>query len=780
MGDSDRRLVSTANALDQFLGGHLSQQTADDPVWRPGGDSDQCTGGDSYRRVASESDPRAVSDSDQLMMGNSDMHQLDQRAVGLPVSYVGHDLRHSDHHTLADPAQLGEVDSDQWAIESSDPRNLRISNQRTAGDSDLRAVSNSDQGFMGDSDQWTVDDSDQFAGGDLDQRVEGDSDQQAVNNSDQRTQSTPDQREAGDADLRDQCALDDSDQQDTDGSDKLVTSYSDHRTAGASTQHTVADSYQRTVNDSMQRVVFDSDEGAEDDLVQRASCDPDRRAVSYADQSAVTASDRCVGRNSDQRATGDPDQRMVGDSDPCSFLNSDQRGVIGSDRRAGGDPVRCPKSDLEHRVVDNPKERVINESDQCAVHACDHRTRCDVNRVAVCDLQQHTVGYSDHRTAGNLVHRTLGDSYLHAAGDSDRPDVGGVDQRGGGESTPHVMVNSSLQAGSTCNQQARWVFDLSPVGDSGQCNRCDWYQRALGDLDQRAARARDSTQTAASISAQCAVHGLDQLDYSVSIRLSSAKEQIPAQDRVGSGPVARKRRLGMQKSLDGPTNGVPVFEESVHSSTDLRFVVAVIVQLVLLNYKLLAKSFTRGFFNTQSPVSSAWRRRQRRHNCLEQVFERAVTLALIGSEIGLATLNLGETSAGRTLCRLPLLCLIFYSACPFPPRQRGGNGMGIESKAAADNDWGVGGVVREPSQRPGATSNSTTKSARLRWSGLLSCNPQYPRQLTPCKMYSSVWYENHCPGQTDSDCICADEVWNHVPSSAFRPGSPAREGAMYV
>ena len=115
----------------------------------------------------------------------------------------------------------------------------------------------------------------------------------------------------------------------------------------------------------------------------------------------------------------------------------------------------------------------------------------------------------------------------------------------------------------------------------------------------------------------------------------------------------------MQKSLDGPTNGVPVFEESVHSSTDLRFVVAVIVQLVLLNYKLLAKSFTRGFFNTQSPVSSAWRRRQRRHNCLEQVFERAVTLALIGSEIGLATLNLGETSAGRTLCRLPLLCLIF-------------------------------------------------------------------------------------------------------------------------
>ena len=188
VGDSDRRLVGTANALDQFLGGHSSQQTADDPVWRPGGDSDQCTGGDSYRRVASESDPRAVSDSDQPMMGNSDMHHSDQRAVGLPVPYVGHDLRHSDHHTLDDPAQLGEVDSDQWAIEGSDPRNLRISNQRTAGDSDLRAVSNSDQGFMGDSDQWKVGDSDQHAGGDSDQRVEGDSDQQAVNNSDQHIQ----------------------------------------------------------------------------------------------------------------------------------------------------------------------------------------------------------------------------------------------------------------------------------------------------------------------------------------------------------------------------------------------------------------------------------------------------------------------------------------------------------------------------------------------------------------------------------------------------------------
>ena len=54
----------------------------------------------------------------------------------------------------------------------------------------------------------------------------------------------------------------------------------------------------------------------------------------------------------------------------------------------------------------------------------------------------------------------------------------------------------------------------------------------------------------------------------------------------------------MQKSLDGPTSGVPVFEKSVHSSTDLRFVVAAIVHFVLLSHKLLAKSFTRGFFNT--------------------------------------------------------------------------------------------------------------------------------------------------------------------------------------
>jgi hypothetical protein len=66
-------------------------------------------------------------------------------------------------------------------------------------------------------------------------------------------------------------------------------------------------------------------------------------------------------------------------------------------------------------------------------------------------------------------------SYLHAAGNSDCRAVGGADQRGGGESTPRVMVNSGLQAGSTCT--------LSPVGDSGQCNGCDWYQRALGDFD---------------------------------------------------------------------------------------------------------------------------------------------------------------------------------------------------------------------------------------------------------------------------------------------------------
>jgi hypothetical protein len=221
----------------------------------------------------------------------------------------------------------------------------------------------------------------------------------------------------------------------------------------------------------------------------------------------------------------------------------------------------------------------------------------------------------------------------------------------------------------------------------------------------------------------------------------------------------------MQKSLDGPTSGVPVFEKSVHSSTDLRFVVAAIVQLVLLSYKLLAKSFTRGFFNTQSPVSSAWRRRQRRNTCWEQVFERAVTLALIGSKIGLTTLNLGDTSVGKTLCRLPLLCLIVYSAYPSPPRQRGGNGMGIESETDADDDRGVGGVVQEPSKRPGATSKSATKNVRLQRPGLPSCNPIYPRQLTPFEKYSSVWYENYCPGQTESDCICADEVWNNVPTS---------------
>jgi hypothetical protein len=46
--------------------------------------------------------------------------------VGFPVPYVGHYLWDLDQHTLDDPKQRGEVDSDQWAIEGSDQRTISV------------------------------------------------------------------------------------------------------------------------------------------------------------------------------------------------------------------------------------------------------------------------------------------------------------------------------------------------------------------------------------------------------------------------------------------------------------------------------------------------------------------------------------------------------------------------------------------------------------------------------------------------------------------------------
>jgi hypothetical protein len=107
--------------------------------------------------------------------------------------------------------------------------------------------------------------------------------------------------------------------------------------------------------------------------------------------------------------------------------------------------------------------------------------------------------------------------------------------------------------------------------------------------------------------------------------------------------------------------------EIVLEQVALALLIGTILQLAFLNCKLLTQSFLCGALNTQSPVSSAWRRRQRRNKWLQQVVDTALKLALIGSGTGLAILELGDTALDRTLYRLFSLNLTPSQSLFVPP-----------------------------------------------------------------------------------------------------------------
>ena len=782
--DSDQRPVDSS---DHPAVGDSFQHTMDDSGRRAVSDPAQRAEGDSYPRVNSDSDQRAVRDSDSesgphiMIVGNSGQRDSNPRAVGFSDQGARGDSRYSDQHTVHDPKQRTGFHSDQWAIDDSEQQALGASNKRTAGNPDQRAVGDSDHFAADDSDQRAVDDSDQREAGNLDRHVAGDSDQW-VDYSDQSAQGNSDLHTET-ADDADQHTVDNSARHATGDSDQLAVSSSGQRVVGVSTQCTVNDSDQRKVNDSKHSAALVSDPHAEGDSVQRATGDSVNRAESSSDQPAVSDSDQRVLRDSVPPAVGDLDQRAMGDSDRHFLVNLNQCGENDSDRRAAVDPVLDTRSNSDQRAMGDSMQRAAGDSDQRAVSDYDQRTLRDLDLGPVCALKQHTEGFLDQRTVCDSDQRIVGDSYMRAMGNSNRRAAGDADLRAEDDSTPRVVGNSDQQAVSTSNQSVMGDSDRCTLGDLDQRNATNRDQHTMGDLNQCA--ASDSVQNAAGISNRHAVYGSNQRAISLSVWLSSVPEQLWAHGGVNSGPEAELSRENMLRPIDGPPHARPVGEESEHSFYDIRLLIAVIVQLVLLNYKLLTKSFIRGISDTQSPVSSAWRRRQRRNNCLEQVFERAVTLALLGSEIGLATLHLGKTSVDKTLCRLLVLCMTAYGAGLSPSRRRDGHGVSFESEGrcaadADDDDRDVGRAAQEPGGKPGATPSNATKRVGLCRPEPASCDHPYPRQQLPLVNSSSFWYENHCPGPTDCDCICTDESRNNAPSPAFRPGSPARQGAVDV
>ena len=268
---------------------------------------------------------------------------------------------------------------------------------------------------------------------------------------------------------------------------------------------------------------------------------------------------------------------------------------------------------------------------------------------------------------------------------------------------------------------------------------------------------------------------------------------------------------------DGPYDG-----PSLVGTTDfLGFILeaAVIVKLALLNYKLLFIPFIIKAPNTHSSTSSAWRRRQRRNTRSKRILETAVRLALIGSGTALTILELSANSLDKNLrlvtTRLFLICSAAYVEsmveaqcnCSFNLSCTTERCFGRPSGILQDGKIGYDVDEREYVERKVDTASGADPGPRAS-SSYLGCNrtllPPSNGSLCVGHQWSASDRRSARPlaislkktaltrgifpstsfcrslGPIGSDSTLTKIALSGLPSPAFGPGSPARQGALNV
>ena len=762
-GHSDRRALQDLDQhamsdSDPRAGGDLDQRAVSVLEQRAVQDCDQClddsdrlrpAGCDSYQRTIGASDQQAAVHSSQRAAGNSDIHAVEDVAQGAAGDSDLSAMVDSDQMAVRDSNQSAGVDSVLRATGHSGQRAMHYSYQRVVGYLDPRPAVNPSQYAAACLYQHVMADSDQRAEGAPDQRVAGDSDLRAVDDSDQTTAVDSDQSAVADLDRRDpvQCAVCDATERRTGGYSAVearmnsgveVRGIGSRRGIIRVTQgfpladqcaHQSGTSWSPTVHDQL---------------------NPKISPYSTASQPSRTLSGPAAESMNSRRKMVAPNTDGPYDSPLLEVSLGHSRELLSKSLLIA---VIVQLFVLHYTLLSFPLIRKAPNTFSSPSSAWRRRQRRNTSSKRAFDTAVRfallgsgtalaILELSETSLDENLCRLFLICSAVYIA-PSSRRSIG-------------IMPNKI-----PVNPFAKPTEDTSE--SSSKTSQQQSKKRQPSNQDRKVA-----SMTSTSAAAAAVADNAETIAYREAGRQHLGK--IPAEDA--------RRILEFWKEPDGYARSGKLLEIKAKRRCD-PFVEGQTCTLMVQG--VCTQTDDDGV--ALSPVSSAWCRRQRRNNCLEQVFERAVTLALLGSEIGLATLHFGETSVDKTLCRLLVLCLMAYGAGLSPPRRRGGHDVSFEGRCAADADdydRDVGRAVKDPGGRPGATTSNATKRVGLCRPGSASCDPPYPRQQLQFENSSSIWYENHCPGPTDCDCICADEVRTNAPSPAFRPGSPARQGAVDV